>query len=159
ARATRISASLSADAIRRGDVILDDVRVSNPVVSLRESGGGWNFEQVFEELLSGENGNGGRAGPKRTIQLRNVRIDDGVVDVTRPADRFAFRCLEARLPMGVVSRPGVAEPSLRAATMEAQFVQAEPGAQVAIAVTDGRFVFPSGTVRFDVAGATIDRTR
>src|SRR5690606_39514928 len=74
AHASRISASLSADALNRGDVILDDVRVSEPVVALRESGGGWNFEQVFEELLSGGNGNGGRAGDRKSTRLNSSHV-------------------------------------------------------------------------------------
>src|SRR5690606_34611580 len=50
-------------------------------------------------------------------------------------------------------------PYLRATTLTAEFVQAEPEAQLALDVRNGLFVFPSGTVRFDVEEATVDRTR
>ncbi|HEX2167944.1 MAG TPA: hypothetical protein VHG09_11990, partial [Longimicrobiales bacterium] len=160
ARAERVTAQLSTDALRSGDVILENVRVVTPVVALRERGGAWNFEQVFEELLSGPNGDpGGRPGRRRTIQLRDVRIENGTVDVTRPDQRFAFRSVQASLPVVVFSQPGIAEPYLRTASLTAQFVQAEPEAQVAVDIRDGLFVFPSGTVRFDVAQAAVEDTR
>jgi autotransporter translocation and assembly factor TamB len=144
----------------QGDVILDNVRVRRPVIALREGAGTWNFEQVFEELLNGGGENGDPTpGRRRTIQLRDVRIEDGTVDVTRPEQRFAFRSVQGHLPLVVFSQPGIAEPYLRAATLTAQFVQAEPEAQVAVAMTNGLIVFPSGTVHFDVEGATVDNTR
>ncbi|MGH7448569.1 MAG: translocation/assembly module TamB domain-containing protein [Longimicrobiales bacterium] len=161
ARAELVQGQLRLADAARGDIVLDDVRVRRPVVALREGTGSWNFEQVFEELLNG-NGNGdgeGAPGRRRTIQLRDVRIEDGDVEVRRPEQRFAFRSVQGRLPLVVLSQEGVAEPYLRAATLTAQFVQAEPEAQLAVNVTDGMFIFPSGTVRFDVAAAAIDETR
>src|SRR5690606_11370069 len=135
ARADVITGQLSVDAMARGDAILDNVRVTRPVVALRESGGGWNFEQVFEELLAGENGNGGTPSGRRcTIQLCNVTIDNATVDVTRPGQRFAFRSVEGRLPVVTFSEPGLAAPYLRATTLTAEFVQAEPEAQLALDV-------------------------
>jgi hypothetical protein len=160
ARAELVSGELSAAAAGTGDVILENVRIRRPVVALRETAGGWNFEQVFEELLNGGGDNGDPPpGRRRTIQLRDVRIDDGTVDVTRPDQRFAFRSVQGRLPVVAFSEPGIAEPYLRAAALTAQFVQAEPEAQVAVDVTNGLFIFPSGTVRFEIEGATVEETR
>ncbi|MGH7464069.1 MAG: hypothetical protein ACREK1_02775, partial [Longimicrobiales bacterium] len=139
ARAELVQGQLRLADAARGDIVLDDVRVRRPVVALREGTGSWNFEQVFEELLNG-NGNGdgdGAPGRRRTIQLRDVRIEEGDVEVTRPEQRFAFRSVQGRLPLVVLSQEGVAEPYLRAATLTAQFVQAEPEAQLAVNVTDG----------------------
>jgi hypothetical protein len=159
ARAEVITARLRVEDVGRGDVILEGVVVRSPVIALREeSGGGWNYEQVFAELLEGDGG-AGRPGRKRTIQLRDVRIENGDVQVTRPAQRFAFRSVEGRLPLVVFSQEGVAAPYLRASLVNAQFVQAEPEANLAIEVRNGLFIFPEGTVRFDVEGATLDRTR
>jgi hypothetical protein len=95
----------------------------------------------------------------RTIQVRNLQILDGTVDVTRPAQRFSFRNLQARMPLVVLSQPGVPEPYLRVATLTTRFVQEEPQAQLALDIRDGLVHFPDGTVRFDVAEATLDRTR
>jgi hypothetical protein len=160
ARVDLVSGQLSVAAVGRGDVILDYVRVVRPVVALREDPGRWNYEQVFEELLNGEGENGGPvARRRRTIHLRDVRIEDGTVDVTRPDQRFAFRAVQGRLPLVSFSEPGVAEPYMRAAALTAEFVQAEPEAQVAVAVTNGLFIFPSGTVHFEIEGATVEETR
>ena len=159
ARAEVLSGQLSVDALASGDVILDNVRVRQPVVALRESGGGWNFEQVFEELLNGGGNGDPRPARRRAIRLRDVQIENGTVDVTRPGQRFAFRSVQGRLPLVVFSDPGTAEPYIRASALTAQFVQAEPEAQVALEVNDGLFIFPSGTVHFEVAEAALDRTR
>jgi hypothetical protein len=157
ARAEVITARLNMNELRRGDVVLEGVVVRRPVVALREGRGGWNYEQVFAELLDGDGG--AESGRRRTIQLRDVQIEDGDVEVTRPEQRFAFRSVQGRLPLIVFSEPGLAAPYLRAAVVTTQFVQAEPEAQVAMEVRNGLFAFPTGTVRFDVEGVTLDRTR
>lgn len=160
ARVAVLSGQLDIAAAERGDIVLDDVVLREPVVALREDARGWNFEDVLEELLDGEGGDGGPAsGRRRTFQLTDVEIVNGVVDVTRPGQRFAFRDTNGRLPAVVFSQPGLAAPYLRAATLNAQFVQAEPEANLAVALSEGRFVFPSGTVRFDVESASLDDTR
>ncbi|MBR9989638.1 MAG: hypothetical protein KFH98_07785, partial [Gemmatimonadetes bacterium] len=158
ARAELITAQLNTAAATRGDVILDNVRVTRPVVAMREGAGSWNYEQVFEELLSGGDG-GAPRGRRKTIQLRDVRIDNGTVDVTRPVQRFALRDVQARLPLVVFSQPGLPAPYLRASAMSARFVQAEPEADLAVELVNGLFRFPTGTVHFEVEGATLDRTQ
>ncbi|HEX6133030.1 MAG TPA: translocation/assembly module TamB domain-containing protein [Longimicrobiales bacterium] len=160
ARADVVTAQLDITSAERGDVVLDNVVLRQPVVALREDAGGWNFEQVLEELLDGgDDGGAASAGRRRTFQLTNVEIVNGVVDVTRPGQRFAFRDTDGRLPVVVFSQPGLAAPYLRAATLRADFVQAEPEATLAVDVTNGLFLFPAGTVRFDVETAALDDTR
>lgn len=159
ARAQSVTGQLRLEDVQRGDVIIDDIVVTNPVVALREGSAGWNFEQVFAELLEGDGEGAGTRGRRRTIQLRDVRIENGNVEVTRPEQRFAFRAVQGRLPLVVLSQEGIADPYLRAAELTARFVQAEPEANLAVSLTDGEFIFPSGTVRFDVGAAMLDRTR
>lgn len=158
ARAEVISARLRTDDLGRGDAVLEGVVVRSPVVALREDAGGWNYQEVFAELLEGGDG-ADRPGRRRTIQLRDVRIESGTVDVTRPNQRFAFRTVSGRLPLVVFSQEGLAAPYLRVARLNADFVQAEPEAQLALDVGPGLIAFPEGTVRFDVETAQLDRTR
>jgi hypothetical protein len=158
ARAEVITARLNMDGLRRGDVVLEGVVVRSPVVALREDAGGWNYEEVFAELLEGDGG-GEPGARRRTIQLRDVSIENGDVEVTRPEQRFAFRSVQGRLPLVVFSQEGLAAPYVRASVVTMQFVQAEPEAQVAMEVRNGLFAFPTGTVHFDVESATLDRTR
>jgi hypothetical protein len=160
ARADRVRGNLDPVAAQRGDVILSNVVLTRPAVTLRQArvGEPWNFEQVFAELLEPA------AVPPprvRTVQVRGVQVVDGHVDVTMPDRRFAFESVQGQLPLVVFSQPGVAEPYLRAAVVTATFVQPEPEpARLAITLRDGGFEFPQGgRVRFDVAAATLDRTQ
>jgi hypothetical protein len=157
ARADLVRGRLSSEALQRGDVLLDNVVVQRPVITLRQRAPGvpWNFEEVFAELLDAPP----TPGPVRTIRVTNLQLLDGTVDVTRPQQRFSFRALQARLPLVVLSQPGVPEPYLRVATVTTRFVQAEPRADLALDVRDGLVAFPDGTVRFDIASATLDRTQ
>jgi hypothetical protein len=157
ARADVVRGQLSSRALQRGDVLLENVVVQRPVITLNQGAPGtpWNFERVFAELLDAPPS----PGPVRTIQVRNLQILDGTVDVTRPAQRFSFRSLQSRLPLVVLSQPGVPEPYLRVATLTTQFVQAEPEARLALDMRDGVVRFPDGTVHFDIAAATLDRTQ
>jgi hypothetical protein len=159
ARADLATAQLQAQALSRGDVILDNATIAGVVVSLRQDASGqvWNFEEVFEELLADDGVPARR--PQRTIQVRNLRLTRGTVNVERPDQRFEFRNVEGRLPLVVLSQPGVPEPLVRIGRLTALFVQPEPEARLAIGITDGLLRFPSGTVRFDVASATLDETR
>ncbi|MEX1183820.1 MAG: translocation/assembly module TamB domain-containing protein [Gemmatimonadota bacterium] len=158
-RAESARGRLDTRSAQRGDVIISDVVVTRPIVTLREGGSGdWNYEQVFEELLDG-GGGAPPGGRRRIVQLHNVRIDNGDVEVSRSAQRFAFRGVEGVLPVVVFSQPGVPEPYLRAADVSARFVQAEPAADLAVQLTDGLFQFPDGTVRFEVASAALADAR
>ena len=159
ARAEIATAQLQVQALGRGDVILDNTTLTRVTISLRQDAPGraWNFEEVFEELLA-DDGAPART-PPRTIQVRNLRIAGGTVDVVRPEQRFEFRNLESTLPLVVLSQPGVPEPLVRVARLTALFIQPEPEVRLAIDVTDGLLRFPSGTVHFNVAGATLDDTR
>jgi hypothetical protein len=157
ARAAFISANLNAAAAARNDYLLDNVIVRRPVVNLRQPAprAEWNFAAVFEELLAG----GPEVTPRRTIQLRNVQVLDGTVEVTRPEQRFTLRSAQARMPLVVLSQPGVPAPYLRLATLEMQFDQVAPlPAQLAIRARDGLFHFPDGRVRFEVASAFLNET-
>jgi hypothetical protein len=159
ARAEFVSARLDLAALGRGDAVLDGVIIRRPVVALRQPvpGAEWNFEHVLAELLA--DAPLPPVAPRRIIEARNVQILDGTVEVGMPDRRFAFAALQARLPVVVFSRPGLAEPWLRVARLTAQFTQPEPEARLAVAMADGLFRFPNGTVQFDVAEATLDRTR
>ena len=165
ARADVVSGQLDVAAAQRGDIVLEDVVLREPVVALRERGGGWNFEDVFEELLGSPNGNGNggptpRAGRRRVFRLGGVRIVNGTVDVTRPGQEFGFRSVDGTLPVVVFSEPGLAAPYLRVGAIEAEYVQPEPEpARVALSAENGLFYFPSGTVRFDIANAAVEDTR
>jgi hypothetical protein len=157
ARVDFIQGQLSATALQRGDVILENVVARRPVVTMRQGrpGGPWNFELVFAELLDDTR----PAGPVRTIQVRNLQLLDGRVDVTRPGQRFSFLGLQARLPLLVLSQPGLAAPYLTVARLDAEFVQPDPQARLAVTARDGRFDFPDGRVGFDVAQAMLDGTQ
>jgi hypothetical protein len=159
ATAAQVTARLDAGALGRGNVLLDNVVLRQPVVTLREPrpGADWNFQAVFAELLADERD---PRAPIRTIQLRNVQVVDGTVDVVRPAQRFALRTVNAQLPLVVLSQPGVPAPYLRLATLTMQFDQTVPErAQLAVRAEDGLFHFPDGRVHFDVASVLLDRTR
>jgi hypothetical protein len=158
ATADLVTAQLDAGAAARGDFLLDNVVLRTPVVELRQPRprGDWNFQAVFAELLEGD----GRPGPVRTIRLRNVSVADGTVRVTRPEQRFVLRAVDARMPLVVLSQPGVPDPYLRVTTLSMDFVQTLPETgQLAIRASDGLFYFPDGRVRFDVASLTLDRTQ
>jgi hypothetical protein len=159
ARAQVVRGQLNSAALQRGDVVLDNVVMQRPVVALRQAAPGreWNFEQVFAELLEGDGGP--RRGPVRTIQVRNLQVLDGTVTVVRPGQRLAFNDLQARLPLVVLSQPGVPDPYLRVATLTTRFVQEDPQADLPLDIRDGLFEFPDGRVRFEVAAATLDETR
>jgi hypothetical protein len=158
ARADVISGQLNVRAAQRADVVLDNVVVRRPVITLRQARprGEWNFERVFAELLEG----GPAEGPVRTVRVMNLQIVDGSVDVAMPDRRMAFRTLQARLPLVVLSQPGLAEPYLRVSVATTQFVQREPvNGQLALEVRDGLFRFPAGRMQFDVASLLLDRTQ
>lgn len=158
ARVDAATGSLDVRAAQRTDVIITGVVLRGAVVTMREHAtGDWNWEAVFAELLADDPA--GRSGPQRTFQLRNVRLEDVDVEVTRPSQRFALRGMRGQLPIVVFSQPGLPEPYLRAAQLSGRFVQAEPAADLAVAVSDGLFRFPDGTVRFQVADASLDGTR
>jgi translocation and assembly module TamB len=154
-----VTARLATQPLTRGDAVFDDAVVRGAVVSLRESrsGGPWNFEQVLAELLE-DDGEPERV-PRRTIQVRNLRVVGATVDVTRPEQRFVLRSVDAQLPILVLSQPGVPEPYMRVSRLTAQYTQPEPEASLALDVADGIFRFPAGTVRFDVVDATLGDTR
>jgi hypothetical protein len=158
ARADVISAQVNTAAAARADFLLDNVVVRRPVVTLRQPAvrGEWNFAAVFEELLADD----GRNGPQRIIRLTNLQILDGTVNVTRPAQRFALRSVQARMPLVVLSQPGVPAPYLRLARLDMQFDQAVPTtAQLAVQAEDGLLRFPDGRVRFQIATVVLDGTR
>jgi hypothetical protein len=157
ARAESATGQLSTAALGRGDVVLDNVVVRRPVIALRQTapGADWNYQEVFAELLEPDDS----PGPQRTIHVRNLRIVDGSVDVTRPGQQMAFRSVQARMPLVVLSQPGVPEPYIRIAQLTTQFSQPEPEARLALAVSDALVSFPTGLVRFDVGAATLDRTQ
>lgn len=159
ARADVITARLTTAPLGRGDAIFDNVVVRGVVVSLRETGPGgpWNFEQVLAELLADDDAP--ERVPRRTIQVRNLQVAGGTVDVTRPDQRFTFSSVEARLPIVVLSQPGVPEPYLQVSRLTALYTQPEPAARLAVDIADGTFRFPAGTVHFDVATARLDETR
>jgi hypothetical protein len=159
ARAELITGRLDAQAAGRGDVILSSVVVRRPVVALRQARaqGPWNFEQVFAELLEPPDVAPARV---RTIQLHDLQITDGTVDVTMPERRFTFQSVQGRLPLVVLSQPGVPEPYLRVTRATMEFVQTEPvSGRLVIDARDGLFAFPDGRVRFDVDAVMLDRTR
>ncbi|HSJ25295.1 MAG TPA: translocation/assembly module TamB domain-containing protein [Longimicrobiales bacterium] len=159
ATADLVTARVDARAAARTDFLLDDVVFRTPVVQLRQAvpRGDWNFQAVFEELLAADPD---PRGPVRTVRLRNVRVVDGTVLVTRPEQRFALRAVTGQLPLVVLSQPGLPEPYLRVSTLEMQFDQTLPEpAQLAIRAEDGLFHFPDGTVVFDVATVLLDGTR
>ena len=155
ARAEAATATLSLNSVRKGDVLLDDVVIRRPVVALREARGAWNFERVFAKLLEGEDN--GRSSAPRRIEVADVRIENGQVDVTRPNQTFAFHDVNGTLNDLIFAGPGVAAPSLRAETMTAQLVRPDAEA-LDIDLEDGLFAFPDGRVRFDVAAVSLDRT-
>jgi hypothetical protein len=159
ARAERMTGQLDMAAAAGGDVILSNVVVRDPVITLRQGRplGEWNYEQVFAELLAPPEVPPTRV---RTIQIRGMQIVNGRVDVTMPDRRFAFENVQGRLPLVVLSQPGVEDPYLRAGVVTLDYVQRAPVAgRLAIEGRDGLFTFPPGTVRFDVADVLLDRTR
>ncbi|CAN5845869.1 hypothetical protein BH23GEM9_BH23GEM9_04320 [soil metagenome] len=159
ARADFISAQLDAAAVQRGDAILTNMVVRRPVVALRQDTplGGWNYEQVFAELLEPQPE---PRGPVRTIQLRNLQVVDGTVNVRMPDRRFDFESAQARMPLVVLSQPGVPEPYIRLALLTTEYVQRTPiEGRLAIEARDGLLHFPEGRVRFDVADVRLDRTQ
>jgi hypothetical protein len=158
ATAARVTARLDARAAARGDVLLDDVVLREAVVDLRQRrpGGAWNFEAVFAELLGAEPA----PGPPRTIRLTNVQLVDGTVRVDRPEQRFVLHDVTGRMPLAVLSQPGVPDPWLRLSTLNMRFEQSFPEqGQLAIRAEDGVLYFPDGRVRFDIASLNLDRTR
>jgi hypothetical protein len=158
ARADFVSGQLNVAAAQRNDVVLNNVVVRRPVITLRQARprDEWNFERVFAELLEG----GPAEGPVRTIRVTNLQVVDGSVDVAMPDRRMAFQALQARLPLVVLSQPGLAEPYLRVSVATTQFVQRAPvEGRLALEARDGLFRFPEGRMQFDVASLLLDRTQ
>jgi hypothetical protein len=159
ARADVITARLDPVALARNDYLLDNVVIRQPVVSLRQPAvrGEWNFAAVFEELLADD---GRDRGPTRTIRLRNLQLVNGTVNVTRPEQRFVLRSVQGRMPLVVLSQPGVANPYMTVADASMLFDQAVPTeAQLAIRAEDGRLDFPGGRMVFDMAAVTLNDSR
>lgn len=157
ARVDLATGRLNAGAAQRGDVLLENVVVRRPVISLRQAAPrtDWNFEQVFAELLEGDE----QPGPKRTIRVANLQVLDGTVTVSMPDRSFDFQSVQARVPVLVLSQPGVPEPYLRLASATTTFVQREPAATLAIDARDGVVRFPEGQVRFQVASTLLNQTQ
>lgn len=157
ARIDRATGRLDVGGAVRGNIVVTDVVLTRPVVELREDGAGdWNYEAVLADLLEPEAPRPPGA-PRRLVQFRDVRIEDGTVDVRRPADRFAFLSVAARLPVVSLSQPGIEDAFIRAAAVTTTF--ARDDTRLDLSVADGFFQFPDGTVRFDLAAADIGDTR
>ncbi|HSJ07670.1 MAG TPA: translocation/assembly module TamB domain-containing protein, partial [Longimicrobiales bacterium] len=156
ARVDQVTAQLQTAGLARGDVVLDNVVVRRPVVALREDRAGWNYAQVFAELLEG----GEPGGPKRLVQLRDVRIENGDITVDRPAQQLAFRNVQGTMPLVVMSQAGVPNPYIRVGVVSLDLFQMEPKpVELAVEIRDGLVVFPEGTVRFELESATLGTTR
>jgi hypothetical protein len=159
ARADLVTGRLDPRAAQRGHVLLENVVARRPVIALRQARPrtDWNFEEVFAELL--EAGEPVPESLRRTIRVSNLQILDGTVNVTMPDRRLTFGSVQARIPLLVLSEPGLAEPYMRLATATTEFIQDEPAGRLMVAAQDGMFRFPEGRLEFRVAEATLDRTQ
>ncbi len=156
ARAARAVGDLVTAPMARGDVLLRNVLVSKPEVFLRETQPEvWNFVAVFEELLNAPES----AEPKRRIHLDGLRIADGYVDVKRPDDAFSFRSLEADISALTLSDARLTEPLMLLATADAVFERPSTKTRLPLHASDARLTFPDGTVTFNVASVTLEKTR
>ena len=159
-RAESATGRLNLAGMPRGDVVVEDVEIVRPVVALREERGGtWNYETVLAELLNGgENGNGDvRHGPTPIplIQVRNLRVVRGHVDVQRLTERFSFEALDAAMPVVSFSQPGITDPYVRIQRATTTMVRPADSSRIRLAAQNGLLQLPGDRVRFTLETATV----
>jgi TamB, inner membrane protein subunit of TAM complex len=156
AQAPSASARVDLAAAQRGDILVTDVVLSSPDVTLREGASQWNYEVVLAELLEGGDGNGGSDnGAARRVIVRDTRVTDAHVEIIRPADSFTIDALDATLPVIWFVDPAHPDPTLRVAEATAilNLAEREP---IALAAQDAEIRLTAGPVAFEVAQLAVD---
>jgi hypothetical protein len=156
ARASAFNARLDLDAATRGDVVVTGATLTRPRIALRQdAAGNWNYEDVFAELLAAEPA----PGPPRLFTVRGLQMVEAHVDVRMPERVFALEGVNAQLASLTFSDPQRRDPNLVLATATGTLYFPADGERLAVRLADGRVRFPTGTVLFDVADATVAGTR
>lgn len=153
ARARRATGGLDLRTLRNGDILLRDVTVDRPVVTLREEAGRWNYEVVLADLLDGEEV---RGGGERLARLQGVTVADGTVDVSTPVRTFSLEDLDGQLRRVDFTGPGLPEPRVEVAWGTAILVQPVEDRRLALRVEDGTARILEEAVAFDVARMTVE---
>ncbi len=78
------------DLIAHG-IVIDDIRLVQPIVRLRRNADGWNVAHLVKEQASEAD----REGPARPLQISSISISDGVIEID---DRTGAEGQAVRLP-------------------------------------------------------------
>ena len=157
ARAPAISASLDADAIRGGNVLLRDVVLENAdlrLVQTRE-GAPWNYERALAPLMEGGNDGSGA----RRFAIAGMRVRDSRIDVRLPNDHLTFESLDADASSVVLAGPNVSDPRLTFTRLNSTLVLHERDRRIAVAATSADLRVLDDGVAFDVASLRIDESQ
>jgi hypothetical protein len=157
ARVPNATGVLDIRGVTRGDIILDQVVVSDGTVLLDQpqTGGEWNYERVLAELLADDE----PRGPRRTIRLTNVTVRDSRVEIHQEARDIALENLAADLARIEMSSPHIEEPIIEARTMTGTYADLRKNQRLAVRAEDGVVTLPKKRMDFRVERATLGSTQ
>ena len=159
-RAAEITGVADGAALGRGDVVVEELRLSGPEIRLERRRGetAWNWQRI----LAAEGGGAaeGRATRPRLVLLRDVAIERGRADIRSAETTLVFQGVEARLPRVALSGPDISYPEVVVGSARATTTLDHPALDPTFQVElrEGLFRFPGDRVTFEVRRLTLDQS-
>ncbi len=159
ARAPSVTGVLDAGVLRGGDVVLRDVTLDRADILLVQSSAGaaWNYERVFEEILTP--GTASDNGSARRFVILGLRVNDTRVDVRLPDQHMTFEQLDATASEVRLAGPGLSDPRLFVTEMTTELVLHERDVRLGLSAGDADIRIIENGVAYEIARAQVDDTR
>lgn len=159
ARAAALIGALDLGALRAGDVVIEPLEARRPdvLVERRPGEAEWNFARILGNTLADA-----AAGPRsrrtdgdRRIEIRTATVRDGRAEVRSPDARYVFEAVNAVLSRATLAAPDAPAPEFRVTTLTTRVLAPGDTPVLPVALSNGRFYLPDGSVEFTVAAATV----
>jgi hypothetical protein len=159
-RAAEVNAVADGAALGRGDVVVEELRLSSPEIRLERRRGetAWNWQRIL--ATEGGGGVGGRATRPRLVLLRDIAIERGRAEVRSAETTLVFQGIQARLPRVALSGPDIPYPEVVVGTLRATTTLDHPAIDPTfqLGLNEGIFRFPGDRVTFEVRRLTLDQS-
>lgn len=151
---------LDLGALQTGDVILSDMVLVRPdAVVRRGPGQEWNYERAWRAITGAtEPAVDGEPPTRTTVELTDVRIEDGRLAVETPTTSITVLGLDADVARATLADPAKLAPEIVARRASGDVVIPEIGRRFAVTATDAAALLDDGT-SFSAAAATVDGAR